>query len=142
MGTFVSNPLWGWLADTWGRRPVLLLGVCGCVSTEILFGFSQNFGWAMGARILWGVLNGNMFGTMKVYVTEVSLYMEISELVEVNVCYTVSMQICDDTNQASAFAKVYAVGGVGRFLVSGLYMCKGSWSAMYIYGRMANFSYS
>lgn len=75
VGTFVSNtlwPHWGWLSDTWGRRPVLLLGVCGCISAEILFGFSQNFGWAMGARILWGILNGNMFGTTKVYVTEVS----------------------------------------------------------------------
>ena len=72
VGTFVSNPFWGWLSDTWGRRPVLLLGVCGCISAEILFGFSQNFGWAMGARTLWGILNGNMFGTTKVYVTEVS----------------------------------------------------------------------
>ena len=74
VGTFVSNPLWGWLSDTWGRRPVLLLGVCGCISAEILFGFSQNFGWAMGARTLWGILNGNMFRTTKVYVTEVSIY--------------------------------------------------------------------
>ena len=39
VGTFVSNtlrPHWGWLSDTWGRRPVLLLGVCGCISAEIL----------------------------------------------------------------------------------------------------------
>ena len=72
IGKFVSNPIWGWLSDILGRRPVLLLGVCGTVLSELLFGFSLNFGWAIAARLMWGLLNANMYGGVKTYVTEVT----------------------------------------------------------------------
>jgi len=61
---------WGWVSDVIGRRPVMLLGLCGTVSMELLFGFSQNFGWAVAARFLWGLLNGNI-GVGKTYISEV-----------------------------------------------------------------------
>ena len=32
IGNFVGSLVWGWLADVLGRRPVLLLGVCGIIS--------------------------------------------------------------------------------------------------------------
>ena len=73
VGSLVGNPIWGWVSDLLGRRPVLLLGVCGTVLSELLFGFSLNFIWAVVARFLWGVLNGYLFGATKAYVTEVSV---------------------------------------------------------------------
>lgn len=66
MGSF----LWGWVSDKLGRRPILLFGVLATVATELLFGFSQNFVWAILARLLWGLLNGNI-GVAKTYISEV-----------------------------------------------------------------------
>ena len=70
IGNFVGSLVWGWLADVLGRRPVLMLGVCGIISSELLFGFSQNFAWAVTARFLWGILNGNI-AVVKTYISEV-----------------------------------------------------------------------
>ena len=73
VGSLVGNPIWGWVSDLLGRRPVLLLGVAGTVFSELLFGFSLNFIWAVAARFLWGVLNGYLFGATKAYLTEVNM---------------------------------------------------------------------
>ena len=48
------------------------MGMLGTLATELLFGFSQNFAWAIAARFLWGFLNGNL-GVAKTYISEVSL---------------------------------------------------------------------
>ena len=73
IGNFAGSMTWGWLSDILGRRPVMLMGICGTVFSELLFGFSQNFGWAIAGRFLWGLLNGNM-GVVKTYVSEVRLH--------------------------------------------------------------------
>jgi len=65
--------MWGWLSDKLGRRPVLLFGVCATIACELLFGFSQNFAWAIVARFLWGILNGNI-GVGKTYISEASSF--------------------------------------------------------------------
>ena len=70
IGNFAGSMTWGWLSDILGRRPVMLLGVCGTIFSELLFGFSQNFGWAIAGRFLWGLLNGNI-GVVKTCVSEV-----------------------------------------------------------------------
>ena len=72
IGNFAGSMTWGWLSDILGRRPVMLLGVCGTIFSELLFGFSQNFGWAIAGRFLWGLLNGNL-GVVKTYVSEVRI---------------------------------------------------------------------
>ena len=46
------------------------MGMLGTLATELLFGFSQNFAWAIAARFLWGLLNGNL-GVAKTYISEV-----------------------------------------------------------------------
>ena len=73
IGNFIGSPVWGWVSDKIGRRPVLLLGVSFTVSCELLFGFSQNFTWAIIARFLWGILNGNL-GVTKTYISEVRMH--------------------------------------------------------------------
>ena len=73
VGSFTGSLLWGWISDKIGRRPVLLMGMLGTLATELLFGFSQNFAWAIAARFLWGLLNGNL-GVAKTYISEVYIY--------------------------------------------------------------------
>ena len=71
VGNFIGSLFWGWMSDLIGRRPALLWGMCGIVFSEVLFAFSQNFGWAVAARFLWGVLNGNV-GIGKTFISDVS----------------------------------------------------------------------
>ena len=73
VGSFTGSLLWGWISDKIGRRPVLLMGMLGTLATELLFGFSQNFAWAIAARFLWGLLNGNL-GVAKTYISEVGYH--------------------------------------------------------------------
>ena len=54
-----------------GRKRIMLLGLVFTLITELLFGFSQNFAWAVSARFFWGLLNGNL-GVAKTYISEVS----------------------------------------------------------------------
>ena len=76
VGGFTGSLLWGWISDKIGRRPVLLMGMLGTLATELLFGFSQNFAWAIAARFLWSLLNGNL-GVAKTYISEVSFFASI-----------------------------------------------------------------
>ena len=69
-GNFIGSFAWGWASDVFGRKPIMLLGLIFTIFTELLFGFSQNFGWAVSARFFWGLLNGNL-GVAKTYISEV-----------------------------------------------------------------------
>lgn len=50
----------GKLLDKIGRKSILLMGLFGTSLSLLLFGFSQNYYWALLARSLAGVLNGNV----------------------------------------------------------------------------------
>ena len=50
----------------------MLFGLCGTIASELFFGFSQNFAWALAARFVWGFLNGNI-GVAKTYLSEVCI---------------------------------------------------------------------
>ena len=71
-GNFIGSFGWGWASDVFGRKPIMLLGLFFTLIMELLFGFSQNFAWAVTARFLWGLLNGNL-GVAKTYISEVFL---------------------------------------------------------------------
>ncbi|KAH7098684.1 MFS general substrate transporter [Auriculariales sp. MPI-PUGE-AT-0066] len=55
---------WGRLSDRIGRRPVLMLGLCGVAASQICFGLASgrhgSFIAVIGARALAGALNGNV----------------------------------------------------------------------------------
>ena len=72
IGNLVSSLLWGWVSDIWGRRPVVLINIIGTLLSILLFGFSQNFAWAVSARILWGLADG-IAGVTKSSLAEVSV---------------------------------------------------------------------
>eukprot|EP01080_Neovahlkampfia_damariscottae_P004949 gene4949-8545_t len=94
-----TAPLWGYLSDKYGRRPILLIGSIGTSISCLLFGFSRWFWLALLTRSLFGVLNGNI-GVTKTYMKE----------------------ICDETNIARAFAlsgMTFALAGVVGPLIGG-----------------------
>jgi MFS family permease len=80
-GQLFGSLVWGRLADRYGRRPIMLVGLLGTVLSMCLFAFAVSFEMACTARFLWGALNGNI-GVGKTYLSEIT----------------------DDSNQARAFA--------------------------------------
>jgi len=91
IGTFCASIIFGWLADVYGRKITMMLGIIGTICAILLFGMSETFYVALIARFLWGLLNGNL-GVVKTTLTE----------------------LCDDSNQAAAFAILGVNGGVSR----------------------------
>lgn len=51
---------WGGVSDRVGRKPVIILGCLGTMSSLILVGLAPNFYVALAGRILGGALNGNI----------------------------------------------------------------------------------
>ena len=91
LGSLAGNFIWGVTADTYGRRPTLMLGLIGTACAATLFGFAPNFYVALFARFSWGMLNGNI-GIDKTYMGE----------------------ICNNKNSAKGMAIFGTVGGLGR----------------------------
>ncbi|XP_066285071.1 uncharacterized protein [Branchiostoma lanceolatum] len=92
-GSFFGSFMWGRLSDFLGRRPILLCGVVGSMLSSVFFGFSLSFGWAVGARFLWGFLDGNL-GVAKTYLFEAS----------------------DEVYHAFTFSLVGTTSGLGRLV--------------------------
>lgn len=57
---FVAAPMWGAISDRVGRRPVLLISVFGLFLSYILWIFSGSFTLLIGARIIGGIMSGNL----------------------------------------------------------------------------------
>ena len=57
---FIFAPLWGAYSDRVGRRPVLLFTVAGVALSYMLWFFSGSFLLLIGARVLGGVMSGNI----------------------------------------------------------------------------------
>lgn len=70
IGQFCGSILWSYIADLMGRRFALLSGIVGTFISTIVFGFSWSYMWAIFARFLWGLLNGNI-GVAKTYLSEI-----------------------------------------------------------------------
>ncbi|OZJ04906.1 hypothetical protein BZG36_02505 [Bifiguratus adelaidae] len=69
---------WGYLSDRIGRRPVILMGLVGTITSIILFGLSQSYMWALLSRSLCGLLNGNV-GVLKSMVAELTVDLSESQ---------------------------------------------------------------
>jgi MFS family permease len=51
---------WGTISDRYGRKPIVLTGLAGTALSSLLFGFAANFWVALAARVVGGLLNGNV----------------------------------------------------------------------------------
>ncbi|KAI9841329.1 MAG: hypothetical protein M1837_000762 [Sclerophora amabilis] len=67
---FITAILWGRIADSWGRKKVLLVGLLGTGLSCVGFGFSKSFLYAIIFRTLGGALNGNV-GVMRTMIAEI-----------------------------------------------------------------------
>ncbi|KAK2810047.1 hypothetical protein FQN50_003241 [Emmonsiellopsis sp. PD_5] len=66
---FSTGVFWGRMSDSFGRKPVLIMGLIGTAISMIAFGFASNLPIALIARALGGLLNGNI-GVLQTTVAE------------------------------------------------------------------------
>jgi DHA1 family tetracycline resistance protein-like MFS transporter len=66
---FFFSPVWGRLSDRIGRRPVLIISLCGSVVGYALFGFAGSIATLLLARIVSGIAAANI-GTAQAYVAD------------------------------------------------------------------------
>ena len=59
VGAFFGEPFWGRLSDRWGRKPVLMLTVCGNCACYLALAFAPGIGIAFLVRFLGGLAAGN-----------------------------------------------------------------------------------
>lgn len=52
--------VWGSISDRFGRKPIVLTGLGGTALSSLLFGFSTKYWMALVARLVGGLLNGNV----------------------------------------------------------------------------------
>ncbi|KAK1389785.1 protein ZINC INDUCED FACILITATOR-LIKE 1-like [Heracleum sosnowskyi] len=70
LGRVLTSVFWGWVADRYGRKVVIIFGTFTIVVLNTLFGLSINFWMAIATRFLLGSLNG-VLGPIKAYASEV-----------------------------------------------------------------------
>ncbi|KAK1318784.1 Protein ZINC INDUCED FACILITATOR-LIKE 1 [Acorus calamus] len=70
-GRTLTSIIWGMIADRYGRKPVIVIGIVSVVIFNTLFGLSTNFWMALSMRFLLGSLNG-LLGPIKAYAVEVT----------------------------------------------------------------------
>ncbi|KAI4332867.1 hypothetical protein L6164_017743 [Bauhinia variegata] len=70
LGRSLTSVVWGIIADRYGRKPVVVIGVGTVVIFNTLFGLSTSFWMALITRFLLGALNG-LLGPMKAYASEI-----------------------------------------------------------------------
>ncbi len=57
---FIAAPMWGSLSDRIGRKPVLLISLTGLAISYVLWFFSGSFTLLIIARIIGGIMGGNI----------------------------------------------------------------------------------
>ncbi|MDP6520607.1 MAG: MFS transporter, partial [Planctomycetota bacterium] len=57
---FLFAPFWGSLSDRIGRRPTLLLTLTGTALSYLMWVFAGSFRWLIAARLLGGMMAGNV----------------------------------------------------------------------------------
>lgn len=60
LAQFVAAPFWGVMADRWGRKPVLLIGMTGYAVAFIGMALAQSYAVLLAARIVGGLLSSSV----------------------------------------------------------------------------------
>ena len=68
----LAAPGWGRLSDRYGRRPVLMSSLAGAAVSYLLLGAAHNVWWLLAARMLAGLMAGNIAAAFA-YATDVSV---------------------------------------------------------------------
>jgi multidrug resistance protein len=72
LASFVASPLWGRFSSARGRKPALVLGLCGYALGFILFGFGQSFAQLLAARVFGGLVSAAALPALFAYVADVT----------------------------------------------------------------------
>jgi DHA1 family multidrug resistance protein-like MFS transporter len=57
---FLTGPIWGIIADRWGRKPMVLRAMFGISALSAAIGISPNVYWVVGLRAAQGLFSGSM----------------------------------------------------------------------------------
>jgi MFS family permease len=68
---FFVIPVWGWLSDRYGRKPIILIGLFGTVISYLIMGFAHSLGMLFAGRILAG-LSAGKFVAAQAYVADIT----------------------------------------------------------------------
>ncbi len=71
LGLVLFLPLWGWISDRIGRRPVILVSLLGTALSFVLLATAQSLGMALFARFLGGFF-GASIGTAQAAMTDLT----------------------------------------------------------------------
>jgi DHA1 family tetracycline resistance protein-like MFS transporter len=71
LGQAIATPFWGRMSDRYGRKPILLISTFGMGLGYLALAFADNLWLLGGARIMTGLLGGNIAVAMA-YVTDVT----------------------------------------------------------------------
>ena len=69
---FVFAPLWGAVSDRAGRKPVLLVGLCGYFISLLLMGLANTYWILLLVRAVSGILSSATFTTSMAFVSDVT----------------------------------------------------------------------
>jgi MFS family permease len=93
VGAFFGEPFWGRLSDRMGRKPILMLTVCGNCACYLGLAFAPGFISALLIRILGGLASGNN-SVVQSYLADVTQESERSgRMAWVNASYNVGFII-------------------------------------------------
>jgi MFS transporter, DHA1 family, tetracycline resistance protein len=57
---FFAAPMWGWMSDRFGRRPILLTTIAGNILGFLLFGMADSLTLLFISRVVSGIFGGNI----------------------------------------------------------------------------------
>jgi DHA1 family multidrug resistance protein-like MFS transporter len=60
LGMFLSGPIWGIIADRWGRKPMVLRAIFGVAVLSVATGLSPNVYWVITFRTAQGLFSGTI----------------------------------------------------------------------------------
>ncbi len=71
--SFIMSPIWGAISDRIGRRPVILIGLCGFCASFVVFSFALDHLWLMYAsRFMAGLFSGAVMACAVAYVADIT----------------------------------------------------------------------
>jgi len=70
LSQFATSMPWAWIANHWGRKPSIVIGLTLSIISNLGFGFSKSIPAAMCWRVVAGIGNGNI-GVMRTMTAEI-----------------------------------------------------------------------